>query len=124
MASITPAQMRRAALQRAAIPRPFWPLGCLGIVVDAWPDAFADVGAGWLVNQWRAGGVRGVMFEAFGGRILMPQPGDPVAVEVNGDLVAGLALPYGTIVQTSGGVIPVASPIVAAWPALRGVANG
>lgn len=123
---MNPAQMRRAALQRAAIPRPFWPLGCLGIVVDAWPDAFAGISAGGFIRRWRFGGVETVLDRAFGGRITITDraPGDAVMLTVSGDLVAGLALPSGAIVQTSGGVIPVASPIVAAWPALRGVANG
>lgn len=109
--------LRRAAMARAVRNVSFWPIGCLGCVRAAWPAAFDDMGAGDLVRLVRAGDVDAALDAAFGGRIALAAPGDPVVILWAGRRVAGLAMPSAVLITNKAGIMALDAPVQAAWPA-------
>lgn len=115
---------RMEAVQRALAPRPFWGVGCLRVVVAAWPRAFDGMSAGAVVRAARRGGLREVLDTIFPARThpRFATVGDPALVRLSEDglSVCAIRLSSGYLVSTRSGpvVMPLHTVIVdAMWSA-------
>lgn len=117
MDELTIPERQAAFLRVRDLARPFRPLGCLGLLVDAWPGAFRGLAAGAVIELWRTDGLTAVLDLAFGAPACWPNPADPVLVEFHGDLVAGLFTEGGALVRSSDGLNWRDAPVRRAWRA-------